>query len=187
MTFTRFINDYRITYEETLSNLDTEKIEIIMNTLVEARENERTIYVLGNGGSAASASHWVCDFNKGTNKEGQSRFKMICLSDNIPIVSAIGNDISYDDIYLEQLKNLLTPEDVVIVLSVSGNSSNLAKALTYVNELNVKSLSIVGDYNGKVRNMTDEKLVVPSKNYGIVEDVHMYLAHVLSQYIYEKH
>ncbi|SFK48025.1 D-sedoheptulose 7-phosphate isomerase [Marinilactibacillus piezotolerans] len=186
MSFTDFMDEYRKEYLQTLLALDAETIENIMNALIKARDNNHAIYVLGNGGSAASASHWVCDFNKGTNKEGRPRFKMMCLSDNIPIVTALGNDISYDDIYVEQLKNFLLPGDVVIVLSVSGASKNLVKAVHYGNEHDAETISIIGNYNGGLIEMTNETLVVPSENYGIVEDVHMYLAHVISQYLYEK-
>ncbi|WP_423189011.1 SIS domain-containing protein [Alkalibacterium sp. f15] len=186
MGFTQFIEEYRVAYQTTLIELDSQKIEHIMTKLIEARDKGRTIFVLGNGGSAASASHWVCDFNKGANKEGRARFRFMCLSDNLPIVTALGNDLSYNDIFVEQLKNFLLPEDVVVVLSVSGNSKNLIEAVAYANEQQGTTISIIGDYKGQLKGLSQETLVIPSKNYGIVEDVHMYLGHVMSQYLYEQ-
>ncbi|EXJ23741.1 Phosphoheptose isomerase 1 [Alkalibacterium sp. AK22] len=183
MSLQVFIDEYRKDYQQTLSELDSQAIEDILSLMLEARDHDRRIFVLGNGGSAASASHWVCDFNKGATVENKSRFKILCLSDNTPILTALGNDVSYDSVFLEQLKNFLQPDDLVIAMSVSGNSQNLVDAVKYAEVNGGKTLSIIGDYDGELKEVSGQTLTVPSRNYGIVEDVHMYIAHVLSQYI----
>lgn len=185
MGFSDFIETYKDAYHKTLDNLNESSIQGILSHLVSARDNGNTIFVLGNGGSAASASHWVCDFNKGASHDRHPRFKVVCLSDNTPIVTALGNDVSYTSVFSEQLKNFLSEGDVVIALSVSGNSANLVEALDFANANGAQTLSIIGDYDGRLKEVAQDTLVVPSKNYGIVEDVHMYIAHVLSQYLAE--
>lgn len=182
----KFITEYTDEFIDVLKNLDQEKIDLLYQLLDHTKESKGKIFVLGNGGSSASASHWVCDFNKGTNYKDSNRLQMFSLTDNTPIFSALGNDFSYEDVFLEQLKNYLMPEDLVIGLSVSGNSENIVKALVYAQQMNADTFSIVGDYEGKMITESNESLIVPSKNYGIVEDVHMYVCHLLSQYMYEE-
>lgn len=186
MDLKSFNKKYLEEYKETLSNLDISKIDNLYQWIKIARDKRNNIFVLGNGGSAASASHWVCDFNKGTNTANSTRLKMMCLSDNIPTFSALGNDISYEDVFVEQLKNYLSPNDLVIGLSVSGNSENVVRALQYAQQKNAKTFSIIGNTKGSMYNYSDDSLVVDSSNYGIVEDVHMYVCHVLSQFMYEE-
>lgn len=186
MEFSEFLNNYEASYVNTLENLDKEKISSLLMLMREARDKRQSVFVIGNGGSAASASHWVCDFNKGANKEGKLPFKVSCLSDNTPIVTALGNDVSYDSVFSAQLKNYLSEGDLVIALSVSGNSANLVEAVNYARSNGAYTFSVIGDLNGRLKDACDDSLVVPSKNYGIVEDVHMYLAHVLSQYLAEE-
>lgn len=183
MELNTFLNDYKTSYINTLNHLDEKKIDSLLEHLEEARDSGRSIFMLGNGGSAASASHWVCDFNKGAYKEGKLPFKINCLSDNTPILTALGNDVSYDSVFSTQLRNYLSEGDLVIALSVSGNSANLVEAVNFAKSKGAYTFSVIGDLNGLLKDLCDESLIVPSKNYGIVEDVHMYLAHVLSQYI----
>ncbi|WP_018659100.1 SIS domain-containing protein [Allofustis seminis] len=178
-----FINEYNKEFIQVIQALDDQKMIELYQLLEEAISNERNVFIMGNGGSSASASHWVCDFNKGINYHYFPRIKMYSLSDNTPIFSALGNDFSYDDVFIEQLKNYLTPDDLVIGLSVSGNSKNIVKALKYANESNAKTYAIIGDYDGEMGDISDHVLYVPSQNYGIVEDIHMYICHVLSQYM----
>ncbi|MGX7107415.1 SIS domain-containing protein [Hutsoniella sourekii] len=179
----KFIEDYLKEFKNTLNLVSSEQIKCLHDIILKYRDNDKTIFLLGNGGSSASCSHWVCDFNKGASVEGASRIKMICLSDNIPIFSALGNDLSYDLVFSEQLKNLLKKDDLVIGLTVSGNSKNLIEAFKYAQSISAQTFSIVGDFNGALLEYSDWKIVVPSKNYGIVEDTHMYLCHLISQYI----
>lgn len=181
-----FFEKYTNEFVEVLNALDKEKLTILYKLIQQTKKNKNKVFMLGNGGSSASASHWVCDFNKGTNYKKSEKLQFYSLSDNIPFFSALGNDISYEDIFIEQLKNYLSPEDLVIGLSVSGNSENIVKSLEYAAEMHANSYSIVGDHDGKMQKVSKDVLVVPSKNYGIVEDVHMYVCHMLSQYMYEE-
>lgn len=183
MEFIEFLENYKTSYVETLKNLNEEMIASLLTHMREARDKEQSIFILGNGGSAASASHWVCDFNKGAEREGRRPFKVSSLCDNTPIVTALGNDVSYDSVFSAQLKNYLSEGDLVITLSVSGSSANLVEAVNYARSNGAYTFSVIGDYNGRLKEVCDESFIVPSKNYGIVEDVHMYLAHVLSQYL----
>lgn len=181
-----FIKKYTNEFVDVLNNLDEEKLAALYDLLNKTKETNNKVFMLGNGGSSASASHWVCDFNKGTNHEDSKRLQVYSLSDNTPLFSAVGNDFSYEDVFVEQLKNYLSPGDLVIGLSVSGNSENIVRALKYANEIDADTYSIVGNYDGGMIDASKESLIVPSKNYGVVEDIHMYVCHLLSQYMYEE-
>lgn len=182
--FNTFFSNYKEEYISTLNHLNQADIDELLRIIVDTINEENYIYVVGNGGSSASASHWVCDFNKGVSyKKRNLKVKFVSLTDNIPIMTAYGNDISYDDIFSEQLKNVLTEDDVVILLSVSGNSRNLLKAQDYANLVGAKTVSITGMKQNRLKETSDLAISVPSENYGIVEDVHMYICHLLSQYI----
>ena len=177
-----FIELYNSEYIECLKSLDKTLLIKLFDLLNETKSTNN-VYVLGNGGSAASASHWVCDFNKGINYKDSERLKMFSLTDNTPILTALGNDISYDDIFVEQLKNFIEDGDLVIGLSVSGNSQNIVKALDFAQKSNATTFSIIGDFDGKMQRYSNYSLIVPSQNYGVVEDIHMYICHVISQYM----
>lgn len=181
-----FIKDYTNEFIEVLNTLEEKKLGVLYEALEKTKKSHNKIFVLGNGGSSASASHWVCDFNKGINYEKSERLQMYSLSDNTPLFSALSNDVAYEDVFIEQLKNYLSPGDLVIGLSVSGNSENIVRALEYAIEKNANTFSVIGDYDGKMKEVSQEALIVPSKNYGIVEDIHMYVCHVLSQYMYNE-
>ncbi|HET6871535.1 MAG TPA: SIS domain-containing protein [Sporolactobacillaceae bacterium] len=181
--FEAYYQNYKSEFLETLESLDFSMIQVIHRELERARENDRQIFVLGNGGSAASASHWACDFDKGVNVGTSKRYRLLALTDNMPLVSAYGNDVDYNEIFVEQLKNFLNPEDLVIGLSVSGDSENLVRALRFAQEQKACVISLIGNREGRMKEVSDYALVIPSNNYGVVEDVHMYINHVISQYV----
>lgn len=176
-----YFEAYSSALAEALQSLDVAKVDHLFDLINGARVNGKQIFVLGNGGSAAAASHWTCDFAKGASVEGEKRIRMFALSDNTGIMTAYGNDVSYAAVFTEQLKNLLNPGDLVISMSVSGSSANLVSAHDYAKSIGATCVSIIGDYNGKLQNNSDLTLVVSSKNYGIVEDVHLILGHMMSQ------
>lgn len=178
-----FFDNYSTQLKETTDQIDREQIIALYDLLDEARRNGKHVFVLGNGGSAAAASHWVCDFGKGINTETSKRMKIFAPSDNSSIFSAYGNDNAYDQTFVEQLKNLLEKDDLVISLSVSGNSGNLVESHKYAKEVGAKTVCIVGDKNGKLIDMSDLSMVIKSENYGIVEDIHIILEHAISQYM----
>lgn len=177
---------YIETLKATLDEIDYVSVEKIINKLIEAKNNDKQIFIIGNGGSAATASHFACDLAKGTidyNTENFKRFRAISLTDNIPFMTAIGNDISYDDIFVEQLKNYLNPEDVLIVISASGNSPNILKALYYAKKVNAYTIGLLGFEGGKAKKMLDIPLIIRSYNYGISEDFHIIIEHIMTQII----
>jgi len=186
MQLSQFKNTYNKEYIETINQIFDREIEYLYDQIKKTRDNGKTIYLIGNGGSAASASHWVCDFAKGTNVDGKKRIKMICLNDNVPIYSALGNDVAYEDVFVEQLINFLEADDLVIGLSVSGNSRNIVNALEYASNNFGNTFSIIGNFDGDMKKYSNGVIEIPSKNYGIVEDAHMYVCHLLSQFIYEE-
>ncbi|MHA2225658.1 MAG: D-sedoheptulose-7-phosphate isomerase [Candidatus Hodarchaeales archaeon] len=154
--------------------------------MYEARKNKRTIFFMGNGGSAATASHFVGDLSKGTIVEGFPRFKTIALTDNVPNMLAWGNDSSYEDIFVEQLKNLMEPGDVVVGISGSGNSKNVIKAIDYANANGGISIGILGYDGGKLIKSVHEDIHVPSFNMQQVEDIHVLVSHLLTSMIREE-
>ncbi len=178
-----YYEKYTEELNEALKGLDKAEIQKLWEKMEEIRLSGGKIFVLGNGGSAAAASHWICDFSKGINTESSRRLKIYSLADNLSVATALGNDFSYDEIFSEQLKNVLTKEDLVISLSVSGSSSNLVNAHLYAKEKGAFTAAIIGDYHGKLEQVSDLVITVPSRNYGIVEDIHMTIDHVVSQYM----
>ncbi len=167
---------------DTLTKLKVEDLDIISNVLWNAYQKNKRIYIIGNGGSAATASHYVCDFGKGTIVDGEKRIKVMSLIDNTSHMTAIANDISYNEIFKEQLENLLEPEDVLICISASGNSPNLVQAVKYANYIEATTIGILGFDGGKLKGLTTSNIVIENFNYGQVEDIHLVLGHVISQY-----
>lgn len=178
-----YFERYTKELSETLGGMNKADIQTLWEQMEQIRRSGGKIFVLGNGGSAAAASHWICDFSKGINTDGSKRLKIYSLADNLSVTTALGNDFSYDEIFSEQLKNVLSQGDMVISLSVSGNSSNLVRAHLYAREAGAYTAAIIGDYHGKLEELSDLVITVPSQNYGVVEDIHMTIDHVISQYM----
>ncbi|MGG5333260.1 SIS domain-containing protein [Enterococcus sp. AZ163] len=182
MTNTKtYIEEYNQDFFHAISEIDVTFIETLKNEINQARVEDRKIFMLGNGGSAASSSHWVADFSKNITVEQDKRLHIQSLVDNSPLVTALSNDVAYEEVFTEQLKNYLKPKDLVIGLSVSGNSPNLVSAFKYAKDNDATVFSILGDYNGEMKTYSDYCEVIQSKNYGVVEDAHMYFCHVISQ------
>lgn len=177
--FNLYCNDLQI----TLSKLSDNDLTTLFNMIEKAYQTEHNIFILGNGGSAASASHWVCDFGKGINIDGKKRMKISAPSDNSSILTAIGNDFSYSNIFDYQLKNFAKEGDLFLALTVSGNSSNLINAFEWARQNGVATACIIGDYHGKITEYSDFTFTIQSQNYGIVEDIHIILNHIFSQYL----
>lgn len=135
------------------------------------------VFVMGNGGSATTASHWTCDINKSCRRAGQ-RFQMICLNDNVPSLLAYANDLSFQDVFVEQLKGLLEPGDLVVGISGSGNSMNVVRALEYARASGAKTAGIVGFSGGKVAAIVDVVVHVPVNDMQLVEDTHVVMMHM---------
>jgi D-sedoheptulose 7-phosphate isomerase len=177
--FNNHIKEYIKHETDTLNNLNIEEINTFMNILLETIRNDGKIYICGNGGSAATASHFANDFNKGVNDFAGNYFNFICLNDNVATLTAIANDISYEDIYYHQLINRLKPNDIVIGISGSGNSKNIVKALEYANTKGNTTVALIGYDGGKLKTLATHFVHIPICNMQIVEDLHMVLDHMI--------
>jgi D-sedoheptulose 7-phosphate isomerase len=174
------VKDYLTQMAATLAAISQEQIWSVINALFIAWAEKSHIYLFGNGGSAATASHMANDLNKFTIVEGKPRLKAISLSDNVPLMTAWANDVRYEDVFAEQLTNFLVPGDVVIALSTSGNSPNILKALQTARQLDAVTIGFTGNQGGKLKNMVDYCIFVPDDYIGRQEDGHMILDHVIS-------
>lgn len=183
--YTEQINAYLEKEKEVLANLPIEDINAVMNLLEKARTQGKRIFICGNGGSASTASHFVCDFNKGVSHGQELKYDFECLSDNVPMMMAVANDIGYEDIFLVPLQNKLKQGDVVIGISGSGNSENVVRALRYAEETGAETVAICGYGGGRIKELAKYNIHVKVDNMQIVEDVHLMLDHLM-MYILSK-
>lgn len=184
----KFIDDYLNEIRSCLEHLDTKQIELAIDLLIEAYKNDRNVFIFGNGGSASTASHMACDLGKGTLRRvydnSERRLKVISLTDNVALLTAFANDLSFDDIFVQQLRNLVETDDLVIVLSGSGNSKNVVKAIKYAKSCGAKSIGLLGFKDGgALGKLVDCPIIVQSNQYGPIEDVQLILNHLLASWI----
>ena len=163
----------------SLDKMPFDKINDIIKVLAKANKEDKQIFIFGNGGSAATSSHLITDLGKGASDKLNKRFRCMSLNDNTSWITALGNDYSYEDIYLHQLKNFANPGDVVMTMSVSGSSPNLVKAFEWAKDNLLNTIALVGGGKGKLAAIADHVLVIDSPHYGIVEDAHMVVSHLL--------
>lgn len=183
--FIEEITNYFEKEKSTLDAISKDDLNTLMNLLVEAKDAGKTIFVMGNGGSAATASHYVCDFNKGISLGKEKMFKFICLNDNIPTMMAYANDLSYADVFVGPLKNFLQPGDIVIGISGSGNSENVVRAIQYANENGGVTVGLTGYSGGKIKQLSKYNVHVPVNDMQITEDLHMVLDHCMMKILCE--
>lgn len=179
-------SEYFSRLSDTLNHLDLEAIGKLADLLMQAREEEKRIFIFGNGGSGATASHVTGDFLKGISYQMDKRFKVQCLNDNISGMMAISNDLSYDEIFIEQLRAFMQPGDVVIGISGSGNSVNVVKALQYAEEQGAHTVAFCGFKGGKVKEIAKLLIHAPIHDMEITEDVHIIIFHALKQSLIRK-
>jgi D-sedoheptulose 7-phosphate isomerase len=179
-----FARAYLSYVQSVLQRIDVKEIGIFIRMLLDARERGATVYFIGNGGSAATASHFANDLSIGTN-EYDKPFRAVSLTDNMSIVTAIGNDFGYDEIFARQLRALGRRGDVVIGISASGNSPNLLKAFEYARAAGIRTVAITAFDGGRMKSVADQGIHVPTglKEYGPAEDAHMVLDHLVSAYL----
>ena len=177
--FTSDIKKYLQVLEKNLSALNIGQINQIVNVIKSAYDNGNTIFTMGNGGSGTTASHIVCDFNKGASANLIKKFKVMCLNDNVPSISAIANDISYDAIFKEQLKNFLRPGDIVIGISVSGNSGNIIRAIEYANHNGATTIGFCGFDGGKLKKTAKYSIHIKVDDMKVTEDIHSIISHII--------
>ena len=173
------IQNYLSTVKDIIDNFPIEDLETILAIIEEARENEKTVFTCGNGGSWATASHMAADFCKNTRMPGKKRLKVIGLGDNVPSLTAYANDEGYDRVYAEPLITLMQPGDVLIANSGSGNSPNILTAVETAKEIGGTTLGLTGFHGGKLAKIVDHALVIPSDSIEMVEDLHMMIDHIL--------
>jgi D-sedoheptulose 7-phosphate isomerase len=170
--------------QSVLKQIDPVEIARFIETLLDARERGAAVFFIGNGGSAATASHFANDLSIGTN-EYDKPFRAISLTDNVSVITAIGNDFGYEDIFVRQLRVLGERGDVVVGISASGNSLNLLKTFEYARLAGIKTVAITAFDGGKMKSIADEGIHVITglKEYGPAEDAHMVLDHLIGAYL----
>ena len=173
------IDNYLTELKETLDNLDRKEIIVLAELLEAARQASNKVFIFGNGGSGSTASHFACDINKGVAFGQEKRHRVIALTDNIPTMLAYSNDMSYDDVFAEQLKNFIEPGDIVIGISGSGNSKNVIKAIDLANDLGNHTVGITGFEGGELRQVAKFSVNAKRNDMQISEDIHMILVHIL--------
>ena len=164
---------------KTIEMLPVEDVECVTEVLVRAYVQQRTVFLFGNGGSAALASHFACDLGKGTVNGSEKRFRVMALTDNVPLMTAWANDSKYEDIFAQQLANFVNAGDVVFAISASGNSPNVLSALRVANQAGATTVGLAGFAGGRMLALCDASIVVPCDNMQIIEDLHVCIAHSL--------
>ena len=185
-----FVKNYLDTLKKELDTLDLTSVKKIVDLLFEAWKNNKQVFIFGNGGSAITASHFACDLGKGTLERvydrNEKRFRVISLTDNVATITAYSNDLSYDDIFIQQLRNLVQPGDLVIAITGSGNSVNVLKAVEYANQVGATTIGFLGFNGGKLIDMVDHCILMKSNHYGRIEDSHLILEHLICSYLAKK-
>jgi D-sedoheptulose 7-phosphate isomerase len=174
------VSNYLDNLGHIISALPREPLARITDMLLEAGRDGRTIFILGNGGSSATASHLACDLAKTASVPGHPRLRALALSDNVPLLTAWGNDASYDVVFSEQLKTFVKAGDLVIAITASGNSPNVLAAAAAARDAGASVIGLIGFGGGRLQPMCDVALIVPSYDYGPVEDAHMVFVHAVT-------
>jgi len=181
--FRRFVDDYYARFVAAIEAFDRAALEGVLGVFEGVARSGGTLWVAGNGGSASISDHTVCDTTKGTWVEGQPPLRSVSPSANNAMITALGNDIGYEDVFRQQLMYYLQPGDALLVVSSSGNSPNVVAACRYANERGVPTIAFVGFKGGVLSEIADHVVWIPADNYGIAEDTHQSLMHVLTQYL----
>ncbi len=183
------VKDMMEAYEAELTGavkaIDPGEMEKALSLLVEAYRDDKQIFIFGNGGSAATANHFVCDFGKNAVRGDKRRFRILSVCDNVEKLTALGNDIAYEQVFRQQLINLMRPGDAAIAVSASGNSPNVVRACEYVREIGGRLIVLAGFAGGAIAPMADAALVARMDSYERVEDIHLIILHMIVCYFKE--
>src|SRR3954447_12743565 len=174
-----YLQNYVREQRSALDSIPVDQVESVIDDFRKALKEDRQIFVFGNGGSAANASHFITDLGKSSSDKAYRRFRCLSLNDNVSWMTAIGNDYKYDDIFKRQLENYARPNDIVMVMSVSGSSPNLVSAIKWCKENNVYTIALIGGKRGTLSTLADHVIVVNDTHYGRVEDAHMHICHII--------
>jgi D-sedoheptulose 7-phosphate isomerase len=175
----QWVVDYVTAQQAALGSIPIDAVARIIEQFRTALAEDRQIFVFGNGGSAANASHFATDLGKGSSDKLGKRFRVISLNDNTSWMTALGNDYAYEDVFVRQLMNYAKPGDLVLVMSVSGNSPNVVKAVEWANSNGVRTLALIGGKRGKLAEIASQAIVINDTHYGRVEDAHMGICHMI--------
>ena len=181
-----FASNYKEQLVDTIGQIDLEKVELATSWLRGARDTDHHIFTCGNGGSASTASLFVCDVVKGASYEREKRFRIMALTDSLATITAYSNDVNYDCVFIEQLKNFANSDDVLIAISGSGNSPNVVKAAEYARSIGCKTIGLTGRDGGKLGKAVDLNIQVPVQHMGRIEDAHLVICHMMAYELMEK-
>lgn len=177
---------YKSELLRAIESIDLEKVGRAIEILAQAREEGRRIFVCGNGGSASTASHFATDLVKGASYGRTSRFRMLALTDSLPTITAYSNDVGYECVFVEQLKNFAEPGDVVIAISSSGNSPNVLRAVEYGNSIGCRTIALSGREGGRLGPLAQLDIQIAHTHTGRIEDLHFVVLHMISYYFMEE-
>ena len=175
----QWVADYLTAQQDVLGSIPTDAVAQVIEQFRAALKEDRQIFVFGNGGSAANASHFATDLGKGSSDKLGKRFRVLSLNDNVSWLTALGNDYAYEDVFVRQLMNYAKPSDLVLVMSVSGNSPNVVKAVEWANKNGVRTIALVGGKRGKLAEISGQVIVINDTHYGRAEDAHMGICHMI--------
>jgi len=179
---TTFSQQYFDRLRDAAAAIPFEQVDAVGELLYRAYQNDKQVLVMGNGGSAATASHFASDLSKGTAVAGRKRFRVVCLNDNLPVLTAIANDIGYEMVFAEQMRNLVRAGDIVLVVTGSGNSPNIIEALKCARSHSATTVGFLGFDGGQAKAMLDSYVHLECADYGLVEDLHYALGHCFKEY-----
>ncbi len=179
-----YLNQYSDTLKAALDTIDEKQFDGFLQRLRTVYKNNRQVFIMGNGGSAATANHFVCDFGKNAVQDpAKRRFRILSLSDNVEKITAFANDVAYEEVFTQQLINLLQPDDLVVAISASGNSPNIVHACRYAQERGNEVVGLSGFEGGQLKELADVSLNAPLDSYEQVEDMHLILLHMVVCYM----
>lgn len=174
-----YIQHYLQHHKQAIDSIPVEQIDALIGIFRKALEEDRQIFVFGNGGSGSNASHFVTDLGKSASDKANKRFRCLSLNENISWMTAIGNDYHFDDVFKRQLQNYAKPGDIVMVMSVSGSSPNLVTAVEWCKANGVYTIALIGGKKGLLSTLADQVIVIDDVHYGRVEDAHMHICHII--------
>ena len=178
-----FPQQYKSELLKAIDTIELDKVNQAIELFREARANGRHIFVCGNGGSASTASHFACDIVKGASFNRPSRFRIMALTDQLPTLTAYANDVSYDSVFVEQLRNFAEPGDLFMGISGSGNSPNVLKAISFAGQKNLVTIGLTGGTGGNLRDVVDHCICVPSDQTPRIQEAHILTGHILCELI----
>jgi D-sedoheptulose 7-phosphate isomerase len=180
-----FPAEYKAAVLDAIERIDLDRVGKAIEMFREARDQDRQIFVCGNGGSASTASHFVCDVVKGASFNRDRRFRILALNDSLPTITAYSNDVSYECIFAEQLRNFARSGDLVMCISGSGNSPNVLKAMEYASSIGCRTIALTGRDGGKLGPMAELNIQVAVPHMGRIEDGHMIICHMIAYHFME--